>query len=57
VVRKIFGPKMEEEEGGLRRMRNVELHNLYASLNVTKVIKSRRIILAGRVAGMEEINK
>jgi hypothetical protein len=40
---RIFGPKREEVVGGWRRLHNEELHNLYASPNVTRVIKSRRM--------------
>jgi hypothetical protein len=39
VVRKIlFGPK-NEEVGGWRRLLNEELHNLYTSPNIIRVIK------------------
>jgi hypothetical protein len=38
VLRKIFGPKKEEVAGGWRRLHNEELHNLYASSNVIRVI-------------------
>jgi hypothetical protein len=31
VLRRIFGPKREKVVGGLRRMHNEELHNLYTS--------------------------
>jgi hypothetical protein len=40
---RIFGPKREEVAKGWRRLHNEELHNLYASLNIFRVIKSRRI--------------
>jgi hypothetical protein len=43
VLRRIFIPKMEEVEGGWRRLRNEVLHNMYVSPNVIKMIKSRRI--------------
>jgi hypothetical protein len=43
VLRKIFGPKREEVAGGWRRLHNVELHNLYASSNITRLSKSRRM--------------
>jgi hypothetical protein len=43
VLRGIFRPKREELAGGRRRLRNEELHNLYASPNIIRVIKSRRI--------------
>jgi hypothetical protein len=41
-LRRIFGPKREEVAGGWRRLHN-ELHNLYASSNIIRVIKSRRM--------------
>jgi hypothetical protein len=40
-LRRIFGPDKEEVAGGWRRLHNEELHNLYPSPNVIKVIKSR----------------
>jgi hypothetical protein len=42
VLRKIFGLK-REEDGSWRKLRNDELHNLYSSLNIVRVIKSRRM--------------
>jgi hypothetical protein len=41
VLRRIFGPKREEVAGEWRKLHNEELHNLYSSLNITKVTKSR----------------
>jgi hypothetical protein len=41
VLRRIFGPKREEVAGNWRRLHNEELHNLYASPNIIRVIKSR----------------
>jgi hypothetical protein len=52
MLRRIFGPKREEVAGGWGRLHNEELHNLYASLNIIRVIKSRRMRLAGHVAHM-----
>jgi hypothetical protein len=43
VLRRIFGAKREEEQGGWRLLHNEELHNLHSSSNITNVIKSRRI--------------
>jgi hypothetical protein len=44
VLRRIFGPKREEEVvGGWRRLHNVELHSLYASPNIVRVIKLNMI--------------
>jgi hypothetical protein len=41
VLRRIFGLKREEVAGGWRRLHNEELHNLYASPDIIRVIKSR----------------
>jgi hypothetical protein len=52
VLRRIFGPKREEVAGGWRRLHNEEFHNLYASLSIIRVIKSRRMRLVAHVARM-----
>jgi hypothetical protein len=51
VLRRIFGPKVEED-GSWRKLHNDELHNLYPSPNIVRVIKSRRMRWAGHVARM-----
>jgi hypothetical protein len=38
VMRRIFGPK-NEITGGWRNLHNEELHNLYPSADIIKVIK------------------
>jgi hypothetical protein len=43
VQRIIFRPKRKEVAGGLRKLHNLELHNLYALTNIIRVIKSRII--------------
>jgi hypothetical protein len=48
----IFGPKREEVVGGWRRLHNEELHNLYASPNIIRVIKPRWMGWAGHGASM-----
>jgi hypothetical protein len=53
VLRKIFGPK-REEAGSWRKLHNDELHNLYSSPNIVRVIKSRRMRWMGHVARMGE---
>jgi hypothetical protein len=40
VLKKIFGPK-REEDGSWRRLHNDELHNLYSSPNIVRLIKSK----------------
>jgi len=51
---RIFGPKRDEVRGEWRNLHNEELNDLYSSPNVVRVIKSRRIGWAGRVARMGE---
>jgi hypothetical protein len=55
VLRRIFGPKREEVAGDWRRQHNEELHNFYASLNIIRVIKSRRMKWVGHVPRMGEM--
>jgi hypothetical protein len=54
VLRKIFGPKRVGVTGGWRKLHNEELHNLYSSPNIIRIIKSRRMRWAGHVARMGE---
>jgi hypothetical protein len=54
VLRTVFGPKRQEVAGGWRRLHNEELHNLYTSSNIIRMIKSRRLRWAGLVARMGE---
>jgi hypothetical protein len=53
VLRRIFGPKREEDESW-RKLHNDELHSLYSSSNIVRVIKSGRMRWAGHVACMGE---
>jgi hypothetical protein len=52
VLRRIFGPKRDEVTGGWRKLHNEELHNLYSSPSIFRMIKSRRMRWAGHVARM-----
>ena len=45
---------MRDENGEWRRLHSEELHNLYRSANIVRVIKSRRLKWVGHVARMEE---
>ena len=52
VLRRIFGSKKDEVIGEWRKLHNEELNDLYCSHNIFRVIKSRRMRLAGHVARM-----
>jgi hypothetical protein len=51
VLRRVFGPK-REEDGSWRKLHNDEIHSLYSSTIIVRVIKSRRMRWAGHVARM-----
>jgi hypothetical protein len=51
ILRSIFGPKRNEVTGKWRILHNEEL-DLYSSPNIVRVIKIRRMRLAGHVAHM-----
>jgi hypothetical protein len=50
VLRRIVGPKRDEVTGGWKRLHNEELHNLYCSPGIIRMIKSRRMRWAEQVA-------
>jgi hypothetical protein len=52
MLRRIFGPKRDEVTGEWRKLNNEELHDLYSSPTIVRVIKSRRMRWAGHVARM-----
>jgi len=54
VLRRIFGPRRDKVTWEWRRLHNEELNDLYASPNIVRVIKSRRMRWAGHVARMGE---
>jgi hypothetical protein len=54
VLRRIFGPKRDGVTGRWRKLHNEELHNLYSSPSIIRIIKSRRMRWVGHVAQMGE---
>jgi hypothetical protein len=54
LPRGIFGSKRHEVIGGWRKLNNEELHNVYSSPSIIRMIKSRRMRWAGHVARMGE---
>jgi hypothetical protein len=54
VLRRIFGPKRDGVTGGWRKLHNEELHNLYSSPSIIRIIKSRRMRWVGHMARMGE---
>jgi hypothetical protein len=54
VLRRIFGPKMDEMTSEWRKLHNEELHDLYSSPSIIRIIKSWRMRWAGHVAQMGE---
>jgi hypothetical protein len=43
VLGRIFGTKRDEITGGWRKLHNEELHNLYSSPSVIRMVKSKRM--------------
>jgi hypothetical protein len=52
VLRRIFVQKWDEVIGVWRKLRNEELHNLYSSPSIIRMIKRRKMRLAGHVVRM-----
>jgi hypothetical protein len=56
VLGRLFGPKRDEVIGGWRKLHNAELHGLYSSPGIVRVIKARVMKWAGHVAWMGEVH-
>jgi hypothetical protein len=54
VLREIFGSRRGEVTGEWRKLYNKELNDLYSSLNIIRVTKSRRMRWVGHVGRMAE---
>jgi hypothetical protein len=54
VLRRVFGPKRDEVTGERIKLHNEKLNDLYSLPNIVRVVKSRRMRWAGRVARMGE---
>jgi hypothetical protein len=52
VLSKIFGPNRYGVTGGWRKLHTEELHDLYSSPSIIRIIKSRKMRWTGHVARM-----
>jgi hypothetical protein len=53
-VLRIFGLKMDGVMGGWKKLHNKEMHDLYSSSCIIRIIKFRRMRWVGHVARMGE---
>jgi hypothetical protein len=54
VLRRVFGTKRDKVTGEWRKLDTQQLHGLYCSPTIVRVIKSRIMRLAGHVARIGE---
>jgi hypothetical protein len=54
ILRRIFGPKRDGMTRGWIKLYNEQLHNLYSSPSIIRIIKSKRMRWTGHVARMGE---
>jgi hypothetical protein len=57
VLGRIYGLKRDEVTGECRKLHNEELHDLYSSPSIIRIIKSRRMRRVGHVARIWEKRK
>jgi hypothetical protein len=55
VLRKLSTPKRDGGKFGWRTLHNEELHGLYSSPSIVRVIQAKRMRWAGHVARMGEV--
>jgi hypothetical protein len=53
LLRRIFRSGGDEVAGGSRKLRNEELHDLYSSSSIIRIMKRKRVRWDGRVVRME----
>jgi hypothetical protein len=54
MLKRIFGPIRDGVTGDWRKLHNEELHNLFSSPHIMRIIKSRKMKWAGHVTQMGE---
>jgi hypothetical protein len=54
MLRRIFGPEMDEVMGEWRKLHSVELHSLCSSPHIIRDIKSMKLRWKGHVTRMVE---
>jgi hypothetical protein len=54
MLRRIFGQRRDEVTGEWRKLHNEEVHGLYSSPSIIRIMKARRMRWAGHVARMGE---
>jgi hypothetical protein len=54
ALRRIFAPKRDEVTGEWKKLHNEELHDLYSSPSIIRIIKSRRMRWTEHVARLRE---
>jgi hypothetical protein len=54
IIYFLFGPKRDEVTGDWRKLHNEELHDLYSSPSIIRIMKSTRIRWAEHVTRMGE---
>ena len=57
VLRKIFGPKRDDQTSEWRRPHNGELHDLYGKADIIRIVKSRRLRWAEHVTRMGNVRE
>jgi hypothetical protein len=57
VLRMIFGPRRDDVTGEWRKFHNEELHDLYSSPSIIRIIKPRKMRSTEHVARMGEKRK